>query len=141
VHLIPESVEHPFPHTWCDAQGRFELHQLRLGSSRVLAEAPGFTLGWPYPLVQPGDDVVLKVTRNAWLEVEVIGGHLHEEWIVRTSYFGSQLERAPRNERVVRLPVHPGEVPYTVELPDRPPISGSIQIFPGTTGHVRVSGD
>jgi len=145
VRLLPaedrESSTFNQPHTWCDARGRFELSQAHPGRNYLHAEAPGFTLVWPFPQLGPGENVVVKLERNAWLEVELIGGDLREEWSVETRYFGEQRKRVPRNERVVLVPIESGDVDYTVVLPDRPPIHGRVQVFPGETGRVQVSAD
>ncbi|MFH0943683.1 MAG: carboxypeptidase-like regulatory domain-containing protein [Planctomycetota bacterium] len=145
VRLLPTAENYeprpnePLPRTWCDAEGRFELHQAHPGKSYVQAEAPGFVELFPFPIVAEGGEIVAKLARDPWLVVELIAAEVAQEWTIGANSYFDTGRRLPRNERIVWMLVHPGRCNYTVEVPGYSPVTGSLELFPGETRRVQVT--
>lgn len=129
----------PTPRTWCDASGRFSVRQALTGDCYVHVEAPGFVPAWPYPTVAEGGEIVLELQRAAQLVVELVADEVDGDWQLTASFLARGRHQVPRNERAVWVPVMPGHVRFSVEVPGQPRFDDSVEIAPGDVKRVRVS--
>lgn len=144
VMLIPvpddpgEEPLPPFVKTWCDAQGRFEVHPDHDGPTFVVAEAPGHLMEWPLPRYVLDAPFVVRLNRNARLVVERAAVDLEEPWTVDVSGNLFRPKRVPANTTTMWMEVESGLVECTVLFPGHEPFVERITIPPGETRMLRA---